>query len=50
VLIGRQGESELTLEAMAALAGTIDYEIACGLGARLSRVYRSASEDAHPAA
>ena len=39
VLIGRQGSEELTLEHMAALASTIDYEIACGLGARLGRVY-----------
>jgi alanine racemase len=39
VLIGRQGDAELTLEAMAEMAGTIDYEIACGLGVRLSRVY-----------
>jgi len=45
VLIGRQGAEELTLEAMAGLAGTIDYEIACGLGARLSRVYRDGSMD-----
>jgi alanine racemase len=42
VLIGRQGVEELTLEAMAQLAGTIDYEIACGLGARLERVYHAA--------
>ena len=39
VLIGRQGSEELTLEQMAALANTIDYEIACGLGARLGKVY-----------
>jgi len=39
VLIGRQGGAELTLEAMAEMAGTIDYEIACGLGVRLARVY-----------
>jgi alanine racemase len=47
VLIGNQGGAELTLEGMAALAGTIDYEIACGLGARLSRVYLNAAEDPH---
>jgi len=45
VLIGRQGTEELTLEGMASLAGTIDYEIACGLGARLSRVHRATSTD-----
>ncbi len=40
VVIGSQGAETLTLEGMAALADTIDYEIACGLGARLARVYR----------
>jgi alanine racemase len=47
VLIGRQGDAELTLEGMADLAGTVDYEIACGLGLRLAHLYRSASEDSH---
>lgn len=47
VLIGSQGEESLTLEAMAALAGTIDYEIACGLGARLGRVFVAASNESH---
>jgi alanine racemase len=42
VIVGRQGAAELTLESMAAMADTIDYEIACGFGIRLSRVYRSA--------
>jgi alanine racemase len=44
-LIGRQGGEELTLEAMATLAQTIDYEIACGLGLRLARVYRSVANE-----
>lgn len=39
VVIGRQGDEALTLEGMADLAGTIDYEIACGLGARLAKVH-----------
>jgi alanine racemase len=39
VLIGEQGDESLTIEGMAQLAGTIDYEIACGLGARLGKVY-----------
>jgi alanine racemase len=47
VLIGHQGDAELTLEGMAALAGTIDYEVACGLGVRLTRVYRAASTGLH---
>jgi alanine racemase len=40
VVVGRQGRAEVTMEDQAALAGTIDYEIACGFGARLERVYR----------
>jgi len=44
VLVGRQGGETLTIEDQAALAGTIDYEIACGYGARLARVYRPAPE------
>jgi alanine racemase len=40
VVIGTQGGGSLTIERMAELAGTIDYEIACGLGARLAKVYR----------
>jgi alanine racemase len=40
VVIGTQGGESLTIERMAELAGTIDYEIACGLGARLAKVYR----------
>jgi alanine racemase len=47
VLIGRQGDEGLSLEGMAELAGTIDYEIACALGVRLERVYRRAPEPVH---
>lgn len=44
VLVGRQGGEVLTIEGQAALAGTIDYEIACGYGARLARVHRAPAE------
>jgi alanine racemase len=47
VLVGRQGDQDLSLEGIAELAGTIDYEIACALGARLGRVYRRAPEPVH---
>jgi alanine racemase len=47
VLVGRQGGEELSIEGMAELAGTIDYEIACALGARLERVYRSTPQPVH---
>jgi alanine racemase len=39
ILIGRQGESEITVEEAARLAGTISYEILCGISGRVPRVY-----------
>jgi alanine racemase len=39
VLIGRQGAEEIRLEEVAALAGTIPYEISCAWGRRVRRVY-----------
>lgn len=41
VLIGRQGKQRVTAEELAELSGTISYEIACGLGSRIPRVYIS---------
>lgn len=38
-LIGRDGDCEITLDALAAAAGTISYEILTGLSARLPRVW-----------
>ncbi len=40
VLIGRQGKQEVTAEELADLSGTISYEIVCGLGTRIPRVYK----------
>lgn len=37
VLVGRQGGAEITMDAQAEAAGTINYEIACGYGLRLER-------------
>jgi alanine racemase len=39
-LIGREGGEEITLDEVAALAGTISYEVLTGLGQRVERVYR----------
>jgi len=39
VLIGRQGRNKITVEELAHLAMTIPYEIVCGLGSRIPRVY-----------
>lgn len=40
VLLGRQGDDEITAEEWAERLGTITYEIVCGFGARLPRTYR----------
>jgi len=39
VLIGSQGKNNITAEELAKLSGTISYEIACGLGSRIPRLY-----------
>ncbi|MGQ9674764.1 MAG: alanine racemase [Chloroflexota bacterium] len=39
VIIGRQGDEEITADEVALAAATINYEIVCGIGARVPRVY-----------
>jgi alanine racemase len=39
VLLGRQGDEEITIEELAAACNTIPYEIACAWGRRVRRVY-----------
>lgn len=39
VLIGRQGEASITAEELARYWGTINYEVICGLGSRMPRLY-----------
>ncbi|TRZ95543.1 alanine racemase [bacterium] len=41
VLIGNQGKQKITVEELARLAKTIPYEIVCGLGSRIPRIYIS---------
>ena len=41
VLIGSSGEESITAEDIAALSGTISYEITCGVSARVPRIYDS---------
>jgi alanine racemase len=40
VIIGRQGDRELTTEDMAAQLETISYEVTCGLSERVPRIYK----------
>ena len=40
-LIGRDGQEEITADEVAALAGTISYEIFCHIGKRVTRIYTS---------
>lgn len=40
-LIGRDGEEEITMEALGALSGRFNYELACDIGKRVPRIYRS---------
>ncbi|HXG68130.1 MAG TPA: alanine racemase [Blastocatellia bacterium] len=44
VIIGRQGESEITAEAVAAQIGTLSYEITCGISGRVPRIYTGGNE------
>ena len=39
VLIGKQGDLEITVDQVAKKAGTISYEILTGIGKRISRIY-----------
>jgi alanine racemase len=41
VLLGSQGDAEITADEWAELLGTINYEIVCGFGPRMPRRYRS---------
>ncbi|MEW6582502.1 MAG: alanine racemase, partial [Actinomycetota bacterium] len=39
VLIGRQGDEEITVDEVAGWRGTISYEVTCGVGGRVGRVH-----------
>jgi alanine racemase len=40
ILLGRQGDDELSVEELAAKLDTISYEVFCSISARVPRVYR----------
>ena len=44
VFVGKSGDDEITLQEIADYAGTIHYEIICGLSDRLPRVYSGIDE------
>jgi alanine racemase len=41
VLLGRDGDAEVTADEWADRLGTINYEIVCGIGRRVPRTYRA---------
>ena len=43
VIIGRQGDEEITARETAAAIGSIPWEVVCRLGARIERRYESTS-------
>jgi alanine racemase len=43
VLLGAQGDEHVTVAEWAGLVGTIDYEIVCGIGARVPRRHLEAT-------
>ena len=44
-LMGRDGADEITVDEVAAWAGTISYEILCGISKRVPRIYTGARRD-----
>ena len=39
VIVGRQGDEQIRAEKVARLAGTINYEVICGIAHRVPRIY-----------
>ena len=44
VIIGSRGQSRITAEEVAAQAGTLSYQVTCGVSDRVPRVYRRSAE------
>ena len=38
-IVGRDGDAQITMDEMARLRGTINYEVACDFGMRLEKIY-----------
>lgn len=45
VLFGAQGTSEIGVDEVAALQGTISYEVTCAIGRRVARIYRKGGRE-----
>ena len=41
ILFGKSGDNNITVEELADLIGTINYEILCGIGKRVPRIYKN---------
>lgn len=39
ILFGKRGDAEINATELASLVGTISYELLCGIGKRIPRVY-----------
>jgi len=48
ILMGREEELAVTAEDLARTAGTLSYEVTCGIGQRVPRVYVSPGSEASP--
>ena len=46
-LIGKDGSEAITIEEIAAAAGSFNYEFACGISRRVPRIYISGGEEIH---
>ncbi len=44
VLFGRQGDAEISVDEVAGLSGTINYDVICGIGKRVARTYIESGE------
>jgi alanine racemase len=49
-LIGRDGAERITVDDLATWAGTVNYEILCGISKRVPRIYTGAPRDPRPSA
>ena len=44
---GRDGDEEITMEAISAVADSFNYEFVCGISRRVPRIYVSGGKNVH---